>query len=160
MVENSFYFQSDWVQKHGWVVVPIESASHIDEETAINLSSAFIEMGHETIYSIATEDVGEDYDCYEVPTSVKGLLEFSWKRCSFNYLLTSKDGSFGVLLTVEDYCLIGGSEAFVKKAIDNGIVEARREFLSFAQEGWDFAETRDFLTGVARRYETSGATRY
>lgn len=154
IVCDSVDFRGDWIKKNNWVVVPVESGSHIDEPSALVLSNAFNESKYSSCLGIATEDVGEDYDCYRIHASKEGFLEFSWIRGSFNFGIIAPSGAVAVLLTVEDYCLVGGDRHFVSTAVGGNILGARKRFLDFAEGHDEMESVRNFLVSVARRYET------
>lgn len=154
IVIDSIHFNDKWIKKKSWIVVPMEGGSHMEEDDAFRISRAFSIKSFSSFYAVATEEVGEHPEVYEVPAKKEAILVFSWEKIPFNFLLIPEDGSVAVLLTHEDFYLIGGDKNFVTNVLGKSIKEARKEFWKFANEGWgEMENVRKFLTSVAKRYK-------
>ncbi len=153
MLDEPAHFDGKWVSARGWIVVPIESALHFEEDDAEKLSCAFDRIGSSEVFAIATEALKEFPNYFLVATSKQGLLDFSHRCALFNFVLTPGSRSCAVLCTVYDYYLVAGPSEFVRIAVGGDIDEARRRFDEVAADPW--WEGR--LARVADRYRGSSS---
>ncbi|HXD91556.1 MAG TPA: hypothetical protein VNU00_10915, partial [Candidatus Binataceae bacterium] len=90
-------------------------------------------------------------NCFLVPTTERGLLDFSWECSHFNFVLMPSDRSATVLCTVYDYFLVAGPQHFVTLALGGAIEAARKEFDEEAVDPcWEGR-----LQRVAERYRSA-----
>ena len=137
------------IQERNWVVVPGETSNHFSDEDAALLSQALHAIDCFECFAIQVTG-GED--CYRIPTSEAGLIEFSDECGHFDYALTDANLSFLIFCHFE-YLLVAGQADFVTKAIGTSIQTARRQF-------FDFADDRDYYTPQERQFFLSLYDRY
>lgn len=152
LVDKPWHLNIEWLVRHRWAAVPVESASHFSERDAELLSEAAKLLDCHKCLAVATEPLLPEELCYRVPTTQEGLLEFSHEATALNYVLLPEDRSFSVLCTSEDYYLVAGSREFVTKAIGASIDSGREAFLKFADDQLWPEATRRRLIAVAERY--------
>lgn len=152
VVDKPWHLKMDWLARHKWAAVPVESASHFDETDAELLAEATTSIGCQECYAVATEPLLPEELCYEVRTTKEGLLDFSTQCFSLNYVLIPEDRSFAILCTSEDYYIVAGPRDFVTKAVGSSLETAREKFMQFAtDQAWPEAERKNFIA-VAERY--------
>ena len=137
------------IQEKNWVVVPVETANHFSEEDAALLSQALHAIDCFECFAI-----GIGFDCYRIPTSEAGLIEFSDEGAHFDYALTDENLSFLIFCHFE-YLLFAGQADFVTKAIGTSIQTARREFFDFAD---DTDYLHEFFLSLYDRYKPFNGT--
>ena len=144
------HLSGDLLERHRWVAVPVESASHFTEGDARILSDAVRATGVTTLLALAAEELRNFPSCFEVPVTPEGLLAFSWAVSHFNFALSSPGTPFVLLCTVYDYYLVAGPVEFVRRAVGGDISAARQLFDEFADGSSRYDSGR--LSAVAQRY--------
>jgi hypothetical protein len=153
LVDKPGDLNTDWICKMKWITVPVESASHFDENQAVMLSEALQNIGCKKCFAVAVEPLKNFPHCFNVNTTKGSLLEFSDKCSHFNFILLPEDKSFVILCTVYDYFVISGSLKFVKQAVGGNIDSARMQFKIFSSDKkWTNSERRRLLS-IAKKYE-------
>ncbi len=137
------------IQEKNWAVVPGETSNHFSEEAAALLSQALHAIDCFECFAI-----GIGFDCYRIPTSEAGLIEFSDEGAHFDYALTDENLSFLIFCHFE-YLLVAGQADFVTKAIGTNIQTARREFFDFADDS-DYLH--QFFLSLYDRYKPFNGT--
>lgn len=137
------------IQEKNWAIVPVETANHFSEEDAALLSQALHAIDCFECFAI-----GIGFDCYRIPTSEAGLIEFSYEGGHFDYALTDENLSFLIFCHFE-YLLVAGQADFVTKAIGTSIQTARREFFDFADDS-DYLH--EFFLSLCDRYKPFNGT--
>ena len=137
------------IQEKNWAIVPVETANHFSEEAAALLSQALHAIDCFECFAI-----GIGFDCYRLPTSEAGLIEFSDEGAHFDYALTDENLSFLIFCHFE-YLLVAGQADFVTKAIGTSIQTARREFFEFAD---DTDYLHQFFLSLCDRYKPFNGT--
>lgn len=153
VVEKPHHLRSEWIIRHGWAAVPVESAYHFYEREAEWIAEAATGMGCYECLAVATEPLLPAEMCYRVPMTQEGLLDFSWKCTGLNYVLLPEDRSFAVLCASDSYFIVAGPSDFVTKAVGSSIPTARKMFLRFADDPLQQEPERSHLVEVAKRYE-------
>jgi len=149
LVDEPANLQLSWLDAKDWIVAPLESASHFNEELAERLSEAFQLVECSQIFAIATEPLGEFPEGFLVDTSKEGLLSFHNKCCHFQFALMPGDRSQIVVCTAYDYLLIAGTEEIVACSVGGNVDAAWREFRKAATDPW----WEKAFPKVVRRYE-------
>ena len=132
MLDGTAQFALSWLTEHRWAVLPFESASHFDEKDASTLSKALTSIGCKELVALATEPLNNFPNCFRVPSSKEGLLDFSENCSHFNFVLVPEHRGFAILCTVYDYFLVGGPVEFVRRAADGDVTGALERFTRFA----------------------------
>lgn len=148
MIEPPGLIKTDWLIKHKWLAIPVESASHFDDSDARRLAEAMKCSGDTTCFGFATEPLKEFPNRFRIEASEQGLLSFSRECAHFNFILISERVTFAVLCTVFDYFVVCGPKAFVEKALGLTIEKARQRFAEFASNSDDPKR----LAAVGARY--------
>jgi hypothetical protein len=149
IIDYPGHIKVDWLIKNEWVAVPVESASHFNKSDAEAISHALQTINCKYCFAVATEPLANFTRCFQVPTTSKSLLAFSWECSHFNFVLIPEHRSFAILCTVYDYYIVAGSTKFVKQAVGGNIETARAKFNEFASD--EFWEGR--LLEVAQKYQ-------
>jgi hypothetical protein len=148
LVAGPWDLDTEQIARAGWVAVPAEKGRHVEEEEAPALARAMRDAGHEYVYAVATEPMGEHPSAYRVGATAAGLLKFSDECFGLNFVLVPADASFAVLCTTEDYNLYAGPADFVRRALGTEIEAARAAFREYASHEW----WEGHMLEVARRY--------
>ncbi len=152
-LESSHQFTRAFLKEQGWLVVPVESGQHFDDQDAERLASAATAFGATKLRAVSLEDLRHVRDALEVDVTEVGLLLFSRECAHFNFALVPEDYSFAVVCTTDDYFLVAGPRTFVELATGKRVPEARSDFDEFAaDDSWSDAD-RIRLLGVSARYE-------
>jgi hypothetical protein len=152
IAESSYRIALASAKARRWIVVPVESGSHFDDNDAQTIAEACQLVRCGECLAVATESLEEKRLCYRIQMTKSGLLAFSHECGHFNYLVFPDNVSFAILCTVKDYYLVAGSTDFVTKAVGNNVEAARSEFVEFARnEFWTVSE-RENLTRIAEAY--------
>ena len=152
MVDPPNHIKPAWLLKNEWAAVPVESGGHFQEREAEWFSAAALSLGCYEGVAIATEPLSNTTLCYLVKMTFEGFMEINRACAGMNYILTSKDKAFSILLSTDDYFIVAGPKNFVVKAIGSSIPTARRMFLNFSNDLLWPTQTREQLLNVARRY--------
>lgn len=144
------HLNGDFLVRHQWVAVPVESASHFTEDDAKILSDAMQATSVTELLAIAAEELRNFPNCFEVPVTTEGLLAFSWAGSHFNFALSPPRTPLVILCTVYDYYLVAGPTEFVRRAVGGDISAARQLFDEFA-DGCSWYDS-GLLSAVAERY--------
>jgi len=144
-------FNVEHVRKLGWVVVPVESASHFDDRDILLIEAAAAALGCSNCLAVRIEHLDEP-KCYAVALSREDLADFSQQCGLFKYMLLTPEPLFAVLCTTEDYFLVAGPEEFVSAAVGGSIRDAQNAFQRFASDtAWPLG-ARKFYQAVSERY--------
>jgi len=117
-----------------WIAVPVESGCHFTPADAERMAHAMREDGLETCIAMLTETLVGIEPMVAVPTTVEGLLEFSWLYGHFGWVLGATSPTWAVLCTVEDYYVIAGPKSFVMRALGESVDAGRTAFARFAEQ--------------------------
>ena len=139
------------IQEKNWAVVPGETGNHFFHDHAALLSQALHSI--DCFECLAIQVTGGE-DCYRIPTSEVGLIEFGDEGAHFDYALTDENLSFLIFCHFE-YLLVAGQADFVTKAIGTSIQTARREFFDFADDS-DYLH--EFFLSLYDRYKPFNGT--
>ena len=149
LVDEPANLQLSWLDAKDWIVAPLESASHFNEELAERLSESFQLVECSQVFAIATEPLGEFPEGFLVDTSKEGLLSFHNKCCHFQFALwrpISDRRLCGVRLSSDSWhsgvcCMFGGwrcrcgmegvQESSYRSLVGKGIPESCEEIRSF-----------------------------
>ena len=138
------------IQERNWAIVPGETSNHFSHEAAALLSQALHAID---CFECLAIGIGFD-DCYRIPTSEIGLIEFGDECGHFDYALTDENLSFLIFCHFE-YLLVAGQADFVTKAVGTSIQTARREFFDFADDS-DYLH--QFYLSLCDRYKPFNGT--
>jgi hypothetical protein len=115
VVQDPGNLRLDWIQKHGWTVVPVESSDHFSADDIRHLSAAFRQAGHYECLAVATEPLENTPVCYRLATTEPALQDFNTAAWAFFFILIPEDRSWAVLCTKNDYYLVAGPVALVTR---------------------------------------------
>ena len=121
---DQHYISLSLIQERNWAVVPVETGNHFFHDHAALLSQALHSI--DCFECLAIQVTGGE-DCYRIPTSEAGLLEFGDECGHFDYALTDENLSFLIFCHFE-YLLVAGQADFVTQAVGTSIQTARRRF--------------------------------
>ena len=140
------------IQERNWAVVPVETGNHFSHEDAALLSQALHAIDCFECLAIPVRPGG--INCYRIPTSEIGLIEFGDECGHFDYVLTDENLSFLIFCHVE-YILFAGQADFVTRAVGTSIQAARRRFFKFADDN-DYLH--QFYLSLCDRYKPFNGT--
>ena len=140
------------IQERNWAVVPVETGNHFSHEDAALLSQALHAIDCFECLAIPVRPGG--INCYRIPTSEIGLIEFGDECGHFDYVLTDENLSFLIFCHVE-YILFAGQADFVTRAVGTSIQAARRLFFEFADDN-DYLH--QFFLSLCDRYKPFNGT--
>jgi hypothetical protein len=147
------HFKREFITSQKWLVVPVESALHFDENDAARLADAARHANQPILTVILLEQLKNVEDNVAMEASEQGLLAFSGKYGHFNCMLVPRDLSFAIVCRTDDYYLVAGPSEFVGSALGMDIREAQARFAEFAgNETWS-PEDRARLLSVHERYK-------
>lgn len=152
MLDSPKHFATATIASRGWSVVPVESALHFSSEDAERLAKALSEQHIDYLFAIAAEDLASTHMFLQMQPTRDSLLEFSNSFGHFNFLLTSRDNSWAVLCTTDDYFLVAGEVLFVEHTVGASHSKARALFREFASHNQWPASARQNLLSVLDRY--------
>lgn len=121
-------------KKDDWVVVPVESAGHLDESEQKRLIHVVQEQSLPTLFAVVLEPLVAVPSVVRVPPTLESLRAFNRDYGHFAFALVPPDVSWIVLCTTDDYVLVGGTEAFVVQALGEDIQESLARFSLFATD--------------------------
>lgn len=145
-----FDVETDVAAANGWIVVPVESASHFDSNDLANISKAFSSLGATALAYCTTEDGDSFEEATIVPASPEGVSAFEAACGHFNAVLFDQSFAAAVFCTTEDFFLVVGPEAFCELACGHPVAQARAKFVEYAETAAPWL--RDRLRKVAQRY--------
>lgn len=146
-LDKHLKIKSAVLKENGWIAIPVESAAYFDEEKAEKLSTAMLDLGIKDFYAIQYEEWDiADLNMFKVLSTKEDILEFSFAASSFYYVMFPEDKSFLIICSPYDYYIVAGKKEFVLKALGKSVEEARKEFLSFANDSfWPEKDRRNFI---------------
>jgi hypothetical protein len=159
IVDRPGRLHPDALEARQWIAVPVETANHLDEDTASRLVNHSRNAGAKRLFAVETErDVTKREFC-SLPVSADGLASFNWELGLMYCALFSPALDWLILCTKDDHYVVAGPLEFVEAILDKPVGQALREFGEFASDpAWSPAE-RDFLQGVAERYAAHATRR-
>jgi hypothetical protein len=149
--DGGYRFDPDWLQKHRWVVVPVEDTGHFAEEEISRIVAVLGSHGHLTCLAIGAHDwLTPLPTSYELAISVDDFRAFNAECGIFRFLLTDAACSWSISCN-EWFNLFAGPPAFVEQMLGVPIQQSREEFLEYAKLVEQGSEGP--LVEVARFYE-------
>jgi hypothetical protein len=159
-------FKPDWVRRHGWKIVPVESATRLSEEDIPRLVSVLKGAGYKqclTVFnepgyiqrlpvSVASEPAREMATCYLLSVDEANLRAFNRDLGLFRSVLTPEDRSWAISCS-EWYNLFAGKPDFVEALLGKPIEQAQLEFREFASR-LAKGNADEPLLRVAKHYST------
>lgn len=135
LLNGAASFNRRTVEDRGWIVVPVQSASHFDTGDAERLSAALAPVTTE-VYAVLAETLRDATPGYVFPPTPDGFSQFSTECGLFAYLITSPyvRPEFAVLCAVDDYYLVAGKEPIVTPAVGGSLDDAFESFEEFASD--------------------------
>jgi hypothetical protein len=148
--DRGYEFNRDWVQSHGWVVVPVEDTGHFAEEEIERIVAALSSAGHQRCLALGALDLGETLPSgFEVAISADDLRAFNEECGIFRFLIASPDLSWAISCN-EWFNLFTGPAALVQQMVGAPIERALEEFLDYARVVEQGPEGH--LVQIARQY--------
>ncbi len=148
----------DWLRSHHWAAVPIpDSINDMDAEW---ISEAARRMGIKECIAITTEPKMIP-ECFKIPMTQAGLLQFEFKLELRFFLLTPRDREFVILHEANYFFIVAGPRDFVRAAVGCSLPTARTMFRERYAEDKTWPPvtrpwppvTRQLLIATADRYE-------
>jgi hypothetical protein len=137
-------FNPDWVRRHDWKIVPVESAMRLPDEDIPLLVSALKAAGYTECLAVFNEPgyiqrlpltVASEppcmSTCYLLSVDEAEFREFNHQLGPFRSVLTVEDRSWAISCH-EWYNLFGAMPKLLETLLGKPIEEARREFFDFA----------------------------
>lgn len=149
-IESNLDVRRDWLGQNGRVAVLIPNSAHLSNEQAGHIASAMRSCGYAHAFGADVEDIPNIENRWQVAATADDLLAFSNETAVVSCALTPADGSFIVLCTFDDYCILAGSQDFVKQACGGDIDAARVAFREYIFEISESPEA--WLQTFAARY--------
>lgn len=149
-VESNLDVRRDWLTQEARIAVLIPNSAHFSPGQAESIASAIRSLGYNSCFGADVEDV-PDIGCrWQLVPTTEDLLAFSHETAVVSSALAPKDGSFIVLCTSDNYCIVAGSTKFVKEACGGDISAARAAFRKYIFEITESPE--EWLQKIAARY--------
>lgn len=131
--DRGYDFNSVWLEKHKWVVVPVEDTGHFAEEEIQQIVAALRSEGHERCIAIGALDLAEPLPSgFEVAVSAEDLRAFNAECGIFRFLLVSPDLSWAISCN-EWFNVFAGPATLVQRMLGMPLQRAREEFLEYAK---------------------------
>lgn len=131
--DRGYDFNSAWLEKHNWVVVPVEDTGHFAEEEIARIVPALVSTGHPECLAIGALDLPDPLPtCFEFSISADELRAFNTECGIFRFLLTCPELSWAISCN-EWFNLFAGPPALVEEMLGISIGQAREEFLEYAK---------------------------
>ncbi|MGW6425953.1 hypothetical protein ACWF82_25040 [Nocardia sp. NPDC055053] len=124
-----------------------------DDPLGLRILAAFAGHGHDEVYCLATSDLGADAPGQACLAALPEVDDWRAAFAPFDVVLVSPDRSAAVLLSVDEFVLVGGSTQFVESALGKTIAEGCAEFVAYAD---DMADASRHLPALARRWCSTG----
>lgn len=148
--QRGYEFDSAWVEKHGWVIVPVENTGHLAEEEIDRIVPALNSTGHLTCVAIGAIELPDPLPtAYELAVSHDDLRAFNGECGAFRFLLTDGELSWAISCN-EWFNLFAGPRPLIEQMLGASIKQAREEFLEYATVVEQGSEGQ--LVQIARQY--------
>jgi hypothetical protein len=149
MTSNGYEFNTEWIRRRGWKVVPVEDGNHFAPEDIAALVPALQQAGVRECFAVATEPLGDLPACYRMSITEEDFRNFNAECGLFRYLLMDEARSWAISCN-EWYNLFAAEPVLLEAMLGKPIEIAREEYLRFATEL--SKEPDEPLLQVARRY--------
>jgi hypothetical protein len=131
--DQRYDFNSAWLKKRAWVVVPVEDTGHFAEEEIDRIVPALVSTGHSTCLAVGALDLPDPLPtCFEFSVSADELRIFNAECGIFRFLLTCPELAWAINCN-EWFNLFAGPPALVEELLGISIGQARDEFLKYAK---------------------------
>jgi hypothetical protein len=148
--DRGYDFVPTWVQKQGWVVVPVENTGHLAEEEIERIVPALASVGQHSCFAVGALELSDPLPgSYEIDVSADDLQHFNAECGAFRFLLTASDLSWAISCN-EWFNLFAGPRAIIERMVGSPIEQARHDFLDYATLVEQAPEGR--LVEIARQY--------
>lgn len=140
---KEYEFAPEWISKHGWKVVPVESAARLHKDEIPRIVSALMRAGYTRCAAVVTEAgflqpiapeterLGDSPTCYLLSIEEPEFHEFNLELGPFRSVLTDEARSWAISCN-EWYNLFGGPPEVLEALLGEPIEQARKEFFEFA----------------------------
>jgi hypothetical protein len=147
---RTYDFDTEWVRKAGWAVVPVEDTCHFAPIEVETICRVLRSANYQECLAIASEPVDPAPSCYRLPITKEGLLAFNRECGPFRYVLTDENRLWAISCN-EWYNLFAAKRELLEALLGQTIEEARQEFVEFASL-MGKGNTDEPLMQVARHY--------
>lgn len=131
--DQRYDFNSAWLEKHAWVVVPVEDTGHFAEEEIDRIVPALLSAGYSTCLALGAIDLPDPLPMgFEFSISADNLRAFNAECGIFRFLLTCPGLSWAINCN-EWFNLFAGPPALVEELLGMPIGQAQDEFLAYAK---------------------------
>jgi hypothetical protein len=148
--DQGYVLNQDWLEKHGWVAVPVEDAGHLTEEQIDRIVDALMSAGQNSSLALNFLDLPDSLpESYELRISTDDFSAFNAECGIFRFLLTSPELSWAISCN-EWFNIFAGPVALVEQMLGKSMHRARGEFLDYAKLVEQGSEGN--LVQIARMY--------
>jgi hypothetical protein len=148
--DRGYDFIPAWVQKHEWVVVPVENTGHLAEEEIERIVPALALVGQHSCLAISGLELLDPLPgSYEIRVAADDLQHFNAECGAFRFLLTASDLSWAISCN-EWFNLFAGPKDLIERMVGSSIEQATHDFLDYATLVEQAPEGR--LVEIARQY--------
>jgi hypothetical protein len=131
--DRGYDFNSAWLEKHNWVLVPVEDTGHFAEEEIARIVPALVSGGYFTCLAIEALDPSDTLPtCFELSISADEFRAFNAECGIVRFLLTCPETSWAINCN-EWFNLFAGPLPLVEDLLGMPIEQARAEFLEYAK---------------------------
>ncbi|MGW0251870.1 hypothetical protein ACWDYH_35105 [Nocardia goodfellowii] len=142
-------FRPEWATRAGRFVVPGPGVGSLASDPgAAHILNGFSWAGYDQIYGLTTERRGKAKADQAVLTNLEDIVAWRWPGTT-DVLLASTDHMAAVLISTDDFILVGGDRVFVETALGMNLDSARTSFQAYAR---DLAATSPHLPELADQY--------
>ncbi|WP_194817281.1 hypothetical protein [Nocardia sp. XZ_19_385] len=142
-------FDPEWAGRSGRFVVPGPGVGALASDPgAAHILNGFSWAGYEQIYGLTTERQGKSKTDQAVLANLEDIAAWPWPGKT-DVLLAAPDHMAAVLISTDDFILVGGDRVFVETALGMTLDEARTHFQAYAR---DQAPIAPHLPDLADQY--------
>ncbi|MEU8896754.1 hypothetical protein [Nocardia sp. NPDC048505] len=142
-------FDPAWATRSGRFVVPGHAVGSLGSDPGgAHILNAFSWAGYEQVYCLTTERQGKSKEDQAVLANLEDIPNWPWPGKA-DVLLASPDHMAAVLISTDDFILVGGDRVFVETALGMTLDQARTAFEAYAREQ---AATAPHLPELADQY--------
>ncbi|TLG00266.1 hypothetical protein FEK35_24680 [Nocardia cyriacigeorgica] len=143
-------FNSKWANTTSRYVLPAgEITDLVADPEGARLLTAFEIFGESTVNCLTVDDLGSNEARQAVIASVNEINDWRWSVAPFDVVMTSDDLEAAVLLSVDEFILVGGTREFVETALGKPVDRAKADFATYAAE---MAHASRHLPALAEKY--------
>ncbi|WP_069160747.1 hypothetical protein [Nocardia altamirensis] len=150
LLESEQELSATWSSASERVVVPGAEISELTQDpSGRRILAAFADRGYHEVYCLTTAELGPGQANQAVAIDLAGVNDWWWQHAPFDIVIASLDLAAVVLLSVDEFVLVGGDRGFVESALGQSVEAGCAEFTVYAE---DMANASRHLPELAQRW--------